>query len=351
MAPVVLGAFAALVIVPTALIHGSVAGLAESRARGETVLRRTREVPRFVVLVVLAKLGVVIAVALLARWLRPDAHLVANGLLVWIGALVAAALMLGLLVLDRRLIVGASDHAVVARVAGALVAVPLGALVGVILIAIALALVWQRAWCCPLAGLPGAAMARRRTAGSWSWTSPASTAIGWSVVVGWAGVRIGAPVDLTQPLMSFAIIAVLLGAVVVVVLVGVVVAALVTRRRRMLVYLGAVVLWVGCLSVPPLVGGTPTTVNLDIALGVLLLVAAVFWALRGRSAIDGYEIVVAAVLTTALLEIPVVLRLLPDALQGWLLLITLSTPGGRGAVDRPRQHLRPSADPGRHSAA
>ena len=63
--------------------------------------------------------------------------------------MVAASLMLGLLVLDRRLIVAGSDHAVVARVAGALVAVPLGALVGVILSAIAVALVWQRPWVLP----------------------------------------------------------------------------------------------------------------------------------------------------------------------------------------------------------
>ena len=330
MAPVVLGAFAALVIVPTALVHGSVAGLTESRARGETVLRRTREVPRFVVVVVVAKLGAVVAVGLLARWLRPDAYLVANSLPVWIGALVAAALMLGLLVLDRRLIVGASDHAVVARVAGALVAVPLGALVGVILGAIAVALAWQRPWVLPgLVGLPVLAWCLRHSTGRvrvLAYVAGALTAIGWSFVVGWAGTRIGAAVDLTQPVMNLATIAALLGAVVVVVLMGVVVVALVTRRRRMLVHLGAVALWVGCLSVLPLVGGTPTTVNLDVALGVLLLGASVVWAVRGRSAIDGYEIVVAAVLTTALLEIPVVLRLLPDGLQGWLLVLTLSAP-------------------------
>src|SRR4029453_1602530 len=88
--------------------------------------------------------------------------------------------------------------------------------------------------------------------------------------------------------------------------------------------------------------------NIDLALTLLLLIAAVAWMHGRQHLVDGFEIVVTVVVLSMLIELPIVLDMLPALAQRGVLLAALLTP----AIASIWKHLR-SLDPeltGRPSA-
>jgi hypothetical protein len=84
--------------------------------------------------------------------------------------------------------------------------------------------------------------------------------------------------------------------------------------------------WVAALvTLSRLVPGT-TGLSIDLALTLLLLIAAVTW-MRGRQhLVDGFEIIVTVVVLSALIELPMILDMLPEPAQRGLLIAALLTP-------------------------
>jgi hypothetical protein len=98
-----------------------------------------------------------------------------------------------------------------------------------------------------------------------------------------------------------------------------------TRQVRLGVYLLAVALWVAVLvTLSRVVPGTG--LNIDLALTLLLLIAAVAWMRGGQHLVDGFEIVVTVVALSVLIELPMVLDMLPEPAQRGVLLAALLTP-------------------------
>jgi hypothetical protein len=99
-----------------------------------------------------------------------------------------------------------------------------------------------------------------------------------------------------------------------------------TRQIHLGVYLLAVALWVAALvTLSRVVPGT-TGINIDLALTLLLLIAAVAWMRGGQYFVDGFEIVVTVVVLSVLIELPIVLDMLPALGQRGVLLAALLTP-------------------------
>jgi hypothetical protein len=69
-----------------------------------------------------------------------------------------------------------------------------------------------------------------------------------------------------------------------------------------------------------------TGLNIDPALTLLLLIAAVVWIRGGQHLVDGFEIVVTLVVLSVLIELPLVLDMLPEPAQRGVLLAALLTP-------------------------
>ena len=73
------------------------------------------------------------------------------------------------------------------------------------------------------------------------------------------------------------------------------------------------------MTLSRLVPGT-TGLSIDLALTLLLLIAAVTW-MRGRQhLVDGFEIIVTVVVLSALIELPMILDMLPEPAQRGLLI-------------------------------
>ena len=99
-----------------------------------------------------------------------------------------------------------------------------------------------------------------------------------------------------------------------------------TRQVRLGVYLLAVALWVAVLvTLSRVVPGT-TGLNIDLALTLLLLIAAVAWMRGGQHLVDGFEIIVTVVVLSVLIELPMVLDMLPEPTRRALLIAALLTP-------------------------
>jgi hypothetical protein len=99
-----------------------------------------------------------------------------------------------------------------------------------------------------------------------------------------------------------------------------------TGQLRLGVYLLAVALWVAVLVILSRVVPGTTALNIDLALTLLLLIAAVAW-MRGRQhLVDGFEIIVTVVVLSVLIELPMVLDMLPEPTRRALLIAALLTP-------------------------
>lgn len=99
-----------------------------------------------------------------------------------------------------------------------------------------------------------------------------------------------------------------------------------TRQVRLGVYLLAVALWVAVLvTLSRVVPGT-TSLNIDLALTLLLLIAGMAWMRDGQHLVDGFEIIVTVVVLLALIELPMVLDTLPEPARRGLLIAALLTP-------------------------
>jgi hypothetical protein len=99
-----------------------------------------------------------------------------------------------------------------------------------------------------------------------------------------------------------------------------------TRQARLGIYLLAVALWVAVLVILGRVVPGTTGLNIDLALTLLLLIAAVAWMRGGQHLVDGFEIIVTVVVLSVLIELPMVLDMLPEPARRGLLIAALLTP-------------------------
>jgi hypothetical protein len=105
------------------------------------------------------------------------------------------------------------------------------------------------------------------------------------------------------------------------------VAAAIHRRTRMLTYLLAVTVWtLMLLALDRWAEGT-TQLNIDIALTGLLLLAAITWLAKLQREVDGFEVIVTAAVTFAVIDVPFFLDILPGGWQVGLLILALVGPG------------------------
>ncbi|MEP6648737.1 MAG: hypothetical protein ABJA74_02335 [Lapillicoccus sp.] len=325
-------ACAAVVVVPTVVVSGAVEGVARTGSRGELLVTRTRSAPGFVIAVIAVKLVLALAVYLWGLAHDPVVTLVGASGAAWAGALVGATMMLALLVLDRRVVLARSHREAVSRVTGFVVGLPL-----TLLVAIPVALV-----------LLGSALGRPRTVAALAAVIgvgylsgrvtgvPRRVLLGIGLFAALGGVWVAGsdtPTEAAANVSSWAssflawggIIPALLGIAVLLVL-AVVVVAVVRRRFRPLVYLVAIAVWLVWANLTPPRAPGLTMVNVDIAFGVLLLMAALAWAFLGQREIDGYEVVLAAVVTSAIIEAPIIASLLPDSVGTLILAAALGGP-------------------------
>src|SRR6185312_3632762 len=103
--------------------------------------------------------------------------------------------------------------------------------------------------------------------------------------------------------------------------IGVVVLIVVRRRLAWLVYLGAVLLWIVVLQVlKPWWAPDMTMLNLDVALTLLLTIAAVLLARGVQRDIDAFEITVTMAVTFLVIELPLISGLmpLPETITLWV---------------------------------
>ena len=324
-------ALAALVVVPAILVSAALAGLADTQAYGVRLSAVIERRPRLVLLVLIAKLVLITLVWLLDRWRLPNGSLFNPTAAAWIGSLLVAGIVLVLLSAEHRLGLRMGDHPRVARLSGWLVAVPLGivALLGLLLGV--LPRLSQRPW--TIIGLATLALVAglfRDDGDGWRRAVRWGVAMTLAVVLSLLAPR-SVPVDLPTFLVDGSLIN--LRTLIVLLIIGLMVGiavllvvAVKTRQVRLGMYLLAVALWVAVLvTLSRVVPGT-TGLNIDLALTVLLLIAAVAWLRGGQHFVDGFEIIVTVVVLSVLIELPMVLDMLPEAARRGLLIAALLTP-------------------------
>jgi hypothetical protein len=290
--------------------------------------------PKLLVPVLVVKLLIIGLIFLAGRWLSPQSSLLNSSTASWIGSVVAGLLVLVLLSLDRRVAVATTDYPLLSRFSGALLGGVLAALAGVVLLVTVLKNAVHRPWM--LAGLVvvlvlGVVAGREIR---WRWRLVIYLA---ACVAGLAASVLSvrsiafAPPRRLSALFDeswvMAEVAWVLGVALVVALGCLVVAAAIHRRTRLLTYLFAVTVWtLMLLALDRWAKGT-TQINIDIALTGLLLLAAITWLAKVQHEIDGFEVIVAAAVTFALIDLPFFLDILPGGWQVGLLILTLLGPG------------------------
>lgn len=345
---VVVAAIGSVALVPAVLISSSLDGLLKTRSRGERLLEQTRRTPSLVVGVAVAKVVLVlVVVVVLAAVLDAGQPLLVTSGAAWASSVAAGIVMVALLVVDRRLVAAVSDHATMVRSSAIVVGVSLAVLVGLLAAALAVELVVKGPW--TAAGFLVLVAWGWGAYRAMAWARLAVLGVGLVVAVLCAVVQsrqaaLSSFGELAGSLLAIAVVLVLVVAgMTLLALVG---AAVVRRRFGPLRYLLAVGVWIAVVWVAGTWGDHPTLLNVDLAVGAELLVAALLWATHRQTQIDGYEIVVTVVLTSALLVLPVVLTVLPDQVQAVLLVITMVSPGlaalwhDVSAVPDPLRHRR-----------
>jgi hypothetical protein len=126
---------------------------------------------------------------------------------------------------------------------------------------------------------------------------------------------------------ALGLVAGLLVAGIVAALVLVVVEVVRRHRLRLLAYVSAVAVWTALVLLVQRLAGGWSLLNLDLAFAACLLVAWTTWRWRLQHAVDGFEVVVAAVVTSTVLDTTVLLDTLGVRFSVGLLAITLAIPG------------------------
>ncbi|HEY3339451.1 MAG TPA: hypothetical protein VGK18_13185 [Propionicimonas sp.] len=317
--------FAAILIVPTLLVRAGLAGLAKSRDRAQLVGRVLPDGPGRATGFLLAKAAALLVLAAVVPLWHPGAVLLSPSPVSWVGALVAAGLVVLLLWFDHRAWPVRRDLKVLSAAGGLILAIPLGVLVAVAFAmgmgpAIA-ANPWQAA-SVVLVALASWLPAHRR-AGSWrrgvEWIVAAAVgAAGWSTL----GRAPAVPMStgpVTGPSLDLAIIVFVCSLVL---LAGSFIAVAVARRQtRLLTYLAAVVVWVTLKLTFP--AWTPGVLPLDIDLALIaLLCLGMLGHARGVvRRIDPAEAVVVSVATLFAMDAPELLRSAPEDWTTWVLAI------------------------------
>ena len=324
-------ALAALVAVPAILVSAALAGLADTQAYGVRLSALIERRPRLVVLVLLAKLVLITLVWLLGRWGPPNVALLKPTAAAWIGSLLVAGIVLILLGAERRLGLSIGDHPRVARLSGWLVALTLGIVAFLALLLGVVPRLSQQPWTIVGLGTVGLmAGLTHGTAEGWRRRVRCGAAMTVAVLLSLLvprSVPIGLPTFLVNgTLINLHNLIVLLSIGLLVGIAVLLALAVKTRQVRLGVYLIAVALWVAVLvTLSRVVPGT-TALNIDLALTLLLLIAAVAWMRGGQQLVDSFEIVVTAVVLAVLIELPMVLDMLPALSQRVVLLAALLTP-------------------------
>lgn len=329
----VLAAFAAIAVLPAVSAESTVKGLDAVRNRGERAVRFARRRPWLVAVTAVFKLLVIIAVWVVSSLRDISGGVPGSTLSAWILASVAAVFVMLLFVLDRRFGLAAADHPVVSRTTGLLVAGSLGGLIGVALVIGTLGVVVRQPL--PLIGVAvllvvGAATGglRDRRARLAAYAAAAVLAILAAIFLTHepgAGGSAFSPFVLNVPLVV-SVLAVGLAIGIVCMLVRI----RRTRRYTWLVYVAAVVIWMVILLVLwPLFAERMTMLNVDLALTLLMIVAAVLLACGVQREIDAFEITVTLAVTFILIELPLIAALLPypEKLKLSFAAVALLTPG------------------------
>jgi hypothetical protein len=316
------------------LVTLTVKGLETTQARGKLISAYFGQRQRTLVAIVGAKLLGIFAIWFAYRTLSPGDAVLELSLASWIMAFIAAAVAVALFAVDGHVQLSTSDHDVISRYSGIVLgaALTLG-FSAALVIGVMGSAVPTRPW-----GLIGASLlmgsavvlARFR-----SWPAAAvayvvAISLGAASAILLSGRRVFAlPIfDGSDDSMSVltgigAGVAMLATAIAVI---WIIVACIVSRRFGWLVYLATVLVWATIQTVWSVVAPFDL-MTFDLALTLLLGVAVVLLIVGAQRAVDAFEIVVVAVTTFLLIEVPLISDLLPPAVQSVLLLAAVLTPG------------------------
>jgi hypothetical protein len=332
MPTLVLAAFAAIAVLPAVSAASAVKGLDAVRDRGERAVRFARRRPWLVTATAVFKLLAIVVVCVVSHGRRPNYPLLGSTLGIWVLASGAAVFVMVLFVLDRRFGLAAADHPVVSRTTGLLLGGSLGGLIAVAFIFGTLVAVVPQPL--PVIGVAvllalGAATGRLgdRRARLVTYAAALVLAILAAIFLTHApGEGIS---DLSPKVLNMPVVGSVLGVGLTIGVVCMVVRIRRTRRFTWFVQVAAVVIWIVFAVFCALFAKTMTMLNVDVALTLLMTVAAVLLALRVQRKIDAFEITVTLAATFILIELPLITALMPypQRLNQTIAAIALLTPG------------------------
>ena len=316
------------------LVTLTVKGLEATRDRGKRVSAFIGERKRMLLAIVGAKLLGILLVWALRRTLVPDEPVLDLSLATCVMATIAAAIVVVLLVIDSHVRLSRSDHEVVSRFSGivvggalscgfaaalligvgtsAIATRPLSLIGAALLLALAVALSGVRRWPARVTAYAILVVAGAVVAVTWA-ARPTSALPMFD----------GGDESMARLVTTGGVVALL---AVVVALIWIVVASIMSRRFGWITYVATVVVWVVIQFIWSAVAPFDL-MTFDLALTLFLGVAAMLLVTGAQDVVDGFEIVVVAVTTFLLIEVPMVTELLPEWVQLVLLSIAVLGPG------------------------
>lgn len=327
--PLAAHSFGAICIVPALLIRGGILGLEKVRDRSAVTADHLRDRPTRVLWLLAAKIAVLLLAAVaIPRW-SPGATLISAQPLSWLGASVAAALVMLLLWFDHRPWPVAPDLHTIARSAALLIGIPLGGLVGVALV-IAMAnpvraAPWQAAGVLVVTAatwLPARRFRSIRPAAAWA------TAALLGLVAGATTGRAAPsapPQAVPAGTLTLAVVVAITASVLGLAMLALVVIAVRRRRARLLLYLLAVIVWIALnLGFTAWTPGV-LALDIDLSLSVLLILGVVAYSRGLTRRIDPAEAAALCVVVFLAMDLPVLLRFTPN---GWATAVLVLTFAG-----------------------
>lgn len=319
------------------LFAGIVGGLQATKDRGERLARAVERHTGVVMLLVIGKLAAIAIVWTLWHFLphkSADGSALTWSLPSWLAAATAAGIVILLFVINGHIRLSVWDHPAVTRVSGLLVGGAIGVAFGTGFV-IAISGVFGPARPFIFLGLGAlvtlgflsrrAQRTRGRTA---AYLAAAGIAVATALALTPLSTMAASPpigkavTDPLEVVMRAIMLLALIAAAV-----WLFVSAITRRRFGWLTYAFTVFAWMVVVSVWHSVAPPVQLMNFDLALTVLLGVAAGLYALGIQRAIDGLEIVVAIVVTFFLIEGPMIVAVLPEALQVLPILAVFVGPG------------------------
>ena len=304
-----------------ATIAGALGALENTRQRGQAVTAFVGVKKRRIFIMIAAKCAALVLVWVAYRVVKPEESIVVLSRPAVIMATIAALVAVALFAVDSRIKLSASGHGKAAQYGGVLVGSAVGfALTVVFAIALMATIITVRwAYILGVLALVVFALVVRRARASVligvGYPGVLVAAVLISLVLG-HGHRIDRPIidpankATMQLLTAFAALI----AVVVFIAAAVWLVVVAIRRRRFgwLTYVLTVVIWNVIVSWWNSVSAIEF-MNFDIALTVLLAIAALLLVLGIQRVIDGFEIAVSLAVTFLLIEGPMIADLLPTA--------------------------------------